>query len=235
MEKDKKEENFGYVYIFTNPSFKDNWIKVGSAKNVDERLKRLYTTPVPLPFERYATLKTRKYEQVEKYLIKIFDNLAKKRVNKRREFFNILPEDALEYLKDQADLLEDGILEISGEEKSTKNIKSANKQRSKYKGKYKVETNKIFYFKEAKMKVIDKKFVVLEGSKIIAEITSNHKGVINHRKKHKYNLCENLVTKNTEFYSPSGASCFIGGRSSDGKTDWKTEKGEELEKFLKYL
>ena len=37
MSKEK-----GYVYILTNPSFKDNWVKIGrSSKPVDVRSKEL--------------------------------------------------------------------------------------------------------------------------------------------------------------------------------------------------
>ena len=53
----------GYVYILTNPSFKEDWVKIGkTAREVNVRSKELDNTAVPLPFEIYATLKTRKYE-----------------------------------------------------------------------------------------------------------------------------------------------------------------------------
>lgn len=49
----------GYVYILTNPSFREDWIKIGkSSRPVDIRSKELDNTAVPLPFEIYATLKT---------------------------------------------------------------------------------------------------------------------------------------------------------------------------------
>ena len=52
----------GYVYILTNPSFKEDWVKIGkSSRPVDIRSKELDNTAVPLPFEIYATLKTVKY------------------------------------------------------------------------------------------------------------------------------------------------------------------------------
>ena len=48
----------GYVYILTNPSFKEDWVKIGmSSRHVDIRSKELDNTAVPLPFEIYATLK----------------------------------------------------------------------------------------------------------------------------------------------------------------------------------
>lgn len=57
------EKEAGYVYILTNPSFKEDWVKIGkSSRPVDIRSKELDNTAVPLPFEIYATLKTSKYE-----------------------------------------------------------------------------------------------------------------------------------------------------------------------------
>lgn len=48
----------GYVYILTNPSFKEDWIKIGkSTRPVNIRSKELDNTAVPLPFEVFVTLK----------------------------------------------------------------------------------------------------------------------------------------------------------------------------------
>ncbi len=59
----------GYVYILTNPSFKEDWVKIGkSSRPVDIRSKELDNTAVPLPFEIYATLKTVKYSEAEKLI-----------------------------------------------------------------------------------------------------------------------------------------------------------------------
>ena len=57
----------GYVYILTNPSFRGDWVKIGkSSRPVDVRSKELDNTAVPLPFEIFATMKTMKYNEVEK-------------------------------------------------------------------------------------------------------------------------------------------------------------------------
>ena len=46
----------GYVYILTNPSFREDWVKIGkSCRPVDIRSKELDNTAVPLPFEIFAT------------------------------------------------------------------------------------------------------------------------------------------------------------------------------------
>ena len=45
----------GYVYILTNPSFREDWVKIGkSSRPVDVRSKELDNTAVPLPFEIFA-------------------------------------------------------------------------------------------------------------------------------------------------------------------------------------
>ena len=91
----------GYVYILTNPSFKEDWVKIGkSSRPVDIRSKELDNTAVPLPFEIYATLKTVKYEQVEKLIHKTIDRLTDLRIRQNREFFNVSPAKAHGILKD---------------------------------------------------------------------------------------------------------------------------------------
>lgn len=53
-----KTNEQGYVYILTNPCFKEDWGKIGkSVRPVDVRLKELDNTAVPLPFEIFATMK----------------------------------------------------------------------------------------------------------------------------------------------------------------------------------
>ena len=98
----------GYVYILTNPSFREDWVKIGkSSRPVDIRSKELDNTAVPLPFEIFATLKTFKYDIVEKKIHKAIDRLTDLRIRQNREFFNIKPELALEILKDEAMILDD--------------------------------------------------------------------------------------------------------------------------------
>ena len=103
----------GYVYILTNPSFREDWVKIGkSSRPVDIRSKELDNTAVPLPFEIYATLKTEKYDIVEKKIHKAIDRLTDLRIRQNREFFNIKPELALEILKDEAMLLDDAVITL---------------------------------------------------------------------------------------------------------------------------
>lgn len=98
----------GYVYILTNPSFREDWVKIGkSSRPVDIRSKELDNTAVPLPFEIFATLKTVKYDIVEKKIHKAIDRLTDLRIRQNREFFNIKPQLALEILRDEAMVLDD--------------------------------------------------------------------------------------------------------------------------------
>lgn len=105
------ENETGYVYILTNPSFREDWVKIGkSSRPVDVRSKELDNTAVPLPFEIYATLKTTKYAKVERQIHKQIDRLTDLRIRQNREFFNIAPSVALDIMRDIADLLDDAEL-----------------------------------------------------------------------------------------------------------------------------
>lgn len=107
------ENEAGYVYILTNPSFREDWVKIGkSSRHVDVRSKELDNTAVPLPFEIYATLKTSKYAKVEKQIHKQIDRLTDLRIRQNREFFNIAPSVALDIMRDMADLLDDAELYV---------------------------------------------------------------------------------------------------------------------------
>ena len=101
----------GYVYILTNPSFREDWVKIGkSSRPVNIRFKELDNTAVPLPFEIYATLQTVKFDVVEKKIHKAIDRLTDLRIRQNREFFNIKPELALEIFKDEAMILDDAVI-----------------------------------------------------------------------------------------------------------------------------
>lgn len=103
----------GYVYILTNPSFREDWVKIGKrSRPVDVRSKELDNTAVPLPFEIYATLRTVKYSKVEKQIHKQIDRLTDLRIRQNREFFNIPPSVALDIMRDIADLLDDAELSV---------------------------------------------------------------------------------------------------------------------------
>lgn len=98
----------GYVYILTNPSFREDWVKIGkSSRPVDIRSKELDNTAVPMPFEIYATMKTTKYNEVEKLVHKTIDRFTDLRIRQKREFFNIEPQMALDIFRDIASTIDD--------------------------------------------------------------------------------------------------------------------------------
>ena len=102
----------GYVYILTNPSFKEDWVKIGrSSRPVDVRSKELDNTAVPLPFEIYATMRTIKYAEAEKLVHRYIERFTNLRIRDNREFFNVSPEDALEIFRDVAVVLDDAVIE----------------------------------------------------------------------------------------------------------------------------
>lgn len=136
------ENNQGYVYILTNPSFREDWGKIGkSSRPVDVRSKELDNTAVPLPFEIYATLKTAKYDKVEKQIHKQIDRLTDLRIRQNREFFHIAPSVALDIMRDIADLLEDAELAVyvegkpvvSSSKDEDKKINAANEDKKRKK------------------------------------------------------------------------------------------------------
>ena len=97
----------GYVYILTNPSFREDWVKIGKTINMEERLRTLYNTSLPLPFEVFATMKTAKYNEAEKLVHHYIERFTNLRIEKKREFFNVKPEEALEIFREVATLLDD--------------------------------------------------------------------------------------------------------------------------------
>ncbi len=102
------DKGLGYVYILTNPSFREDWVKIGkSSCPVDVRSKELDNTAVPLPFEIFATMKTVKYNEVEKLVHKTIDRLTDLRIRQNREFFNVSPQIALDIFRDIAVTIDD--------------------------------------------------------------------------------------------------------------------------------
>ena len=86
----------GIVYVLTNPAM-PRMVKIGrTGKGIDDRLSGLYTTGVPLPFECEYAARVKDQNEVESAFHLAFGPY---RVNPRREFFNIEPEQAITLLK----------------------------------------------------------------------------------------------------------------------------------------
>lgn len=102
VESSRLKED-GVVYILTNPAFKTYYIKIGYTTNIQDRLRELYNTSVPLPFRVFALMKTKKFKQAEKMIHATFKS---SRIGDDREFFMVKPEEAFEQMKVVAEGLE---------------------------------------------------------------------------------------------------------------------------------
>ncbi len=87
---------YEYIYILTNDCMPD-WVKVGKTKNIKERLKNLYSTSVPLPFECFAFLAVppEYTSQVENSL----HSLLGISFSQKKEFFKTTPDSVLNVFK----------------------------------------------------------------------------------------------------------------------------------------
>ncbi|MBR1387899.1 MAG: GIY-YIG nuclease family protein [Alloprevotella sp.] len=85
---------YGIVYLLINPVM-PGLVKIGmtTQEDIDKRMKELYTTGVPVPFECKFACKVKKSDclKIEKALHKAFDP---QRINQNREFFRINVEQA---------------------------------------------------------------------------------------------------------------------------------------------
>lgn len=86
--------DYGIVYLLTNLVM-PGLVKIGmtAQEDIDKRMKELYTTGVPVPFECKFACKVKKSDclKIEKALHKAFDP---QRINQNREFFRINVEQA---------------------------------------------------------------------------------------------------------------------------------------------
>ena len=87
----------GIIYLLANPAM-PGIIKIGKTlkEDVKLRMKELYTSGVPLPFENVYAAKVRDVDEVEKALHKAF---SPDRINPKREFFEIEATQAIAILR----------------------------------------------------------------------------------------------------------------------------------------
>ena len=111
--KEEAPSYSGCVYIITNRAFKKYYIKIGcTSKSAEERIKELYDTSVPEPFDIFATLVTPQYLLAENMMHKVFSD---NRISESREFFYLLPSEALDQLTAIAKVLH-GEINIYGKD-----------------------------------------------------------------------------------------------------------------------
>lgn len=231
-----KEEK-GYVYILTNPAFRENWVKIGkSSRPVDVRSKELDNTAVPLPFQIYATMCTVKYAEAEKLVHKYIERFTNLRIRNNREFFNVKPEDALEIFYDVQLVIDDAEIEVF-QGKSPKNSHKSKKEQTQ-------PVEHIFYcnHKECEASGYLKKtgeFIILAGSQLRKGIRpSLQASLITKREKFIEELCDIVngtpeLRANYTASSPSIAASLILGRNTNGWTRWRDAEGKTLDEVYR--
>ncbi len=96
MADDQTAQRFGTVYVLTNPAI-PGLVKIGRTDGaVALRVDQLYTSGVPFPFRVEFACRVANTAEVERALHQAF---AFRRVNARREFFEIAPENAIAILR----------------------------------------------------------------------------------------------------------------------------------------
>lgn len=78
----------GIIYILTNPGM-PGLVKIGRTVDIGQRLRTLYNSSVPFPFNWHHAVEVDDAESVEAKLLEIF---GEQRVNLRREFLKVAPE-----------------------------------------------------------------------------------------------------------------------------------------------
>lgn len=83
------------VYVLINEAM-PGYVKIGKTDNLEQRIRSLDTTSVPLPFECFYAARVNNATEVERLL---HDAFADHRVRKNREFFEISPDRIVSALK----------------------------------------------------------------------------------------------------------------------------------------
>lgn len=215
----------GYVYILTNPSFREDWVKIGkSSRPVDIRSKELDNTAVPLPFEIYATLKTKKFTKVEKQIHKQIDRLTDLRIRQNREFFNIAPSVALDIMRDIADLLDDAELSVYVEGKPviSKNKEEDKKIEAKSQEKLRKKPKPPFKFHMIGVNIGDT--VVFDALDIPVKVASDDKIEYEGRLYSLSAFTANFLPENRQTTSGAYAGPKYFSYKGKNLNDWRKEK-----------
>ena len=85
----------GIVYVLVNEAF-DSYVKIGKTINLEQRLKQLDNTSVPLPFRCVFAVNVPDMDKIEKLAHSAF---ADHRVRTNREFFEIDPQRVISALQ----------------------------------------------------------------------------------------------------------------------------------------
>ena len=127
----------GIIYILTNPMFKDNVIKIGQTKNLEQRLKDLSKeTGTPCPFECFAAFEIENYLKAEQFLHTVLHStgIHTDKEHLKKEFYRLPPADAYKTLKKMVDLLGGHEIEINRDKAYDKEDKKILEQLEKEEG-----------------------------------------------------------------------------------------------------
>lgn len=242
MENEEK----GYVYILTNPAFRENWVKIGkSSRPVNVRSKELDNTAVPLPFEIYATMCTVKYAEAEKLVHKYIERFTNLRIRNNREFFNVKPEEALEIFYDVQELLDDAEIEVYQDvKKGYKQGTSKVQAKAKAKKEQAQPAEHIFYCKRAGSNARgylreSGEFVMLSGSELRPGVCEGSKDDIIQKRNNFVALhCDQtedkvVLKQDHIFPTPSAAALICIGGSANGWLEWKDADGLTLDQVYR--
>ena len=136
--------NKGYIYIMTNPSFKE-YVKIGWAANVEQRKRELDgSTAVPFSFKIYATLEVndRGSARSDIYVHNLIGMLRPElrsveknesgKIIRQREFFQMEAEEAYELLEQIAGLTGGELVKYGETKKEKEELAVAEATRRKY-------------------------------------------------------------------------------------------------------
>jgi len=127
------KDNYGIVYLLTNDAM-PGLVKIGmtTRKDLDQRLKELYTTGVPVPFKcEYACkVPLTRTKELEEALHQAFEP---NRINPNREFFKVSTRQILPLLKfaNQGDDITEEVSEELENDLTAEDIAASNNLRSK--------------------------------------------------------------------------------------------------------
>lgn len=223
----------GYVYILTNPSFREDWVKIGkSSRPVNIRSKELDNTAVPLPFDIYATLRTKKFEIVEKKIHKQIDRLTDLRIRRNREFFNVAPNVALDIMKDEAEVLEDAVIEIYNDNKVVETISYVVETSAENEERFFLHCTTRYCNAVATFNAETQELTLKSGSIIARGETDSFVG----KESRDRMIADHCVPcdegfrllHDLQFSTPSGGAGFVLGRAVNGWREWKNDKKEPI-------
>ncbi len=119
----------GIVYILTNPAMQ-GYVKIGKTSNLENRLKSLDATNVPLPFQCVYAVQVADYHQVEKLL---HDAFADTRARSSREFFEIDEQRVISALMLASGKDVTPGKDVTEDVESSRALKTANERRRRFK------------------------------------------------------------------------------------------------------